>query len=515
VRVEEIVAASADVARTRSRNHKVSVLAGCLRAMTVEELPIGIGLLAGRPRQGKIGLGYAAIAEVEAAAAAEAALTLQELDRRLDEIATVRGAGSTTRRRELLGALLHRATVDEQHFLRRALLGAVRQGALDGLIAEAIAIGSGIPADAVRRAVMLSGDLSTVARAAFGGGEAALGSFAVQLFRPLQPMLAQPGGDIEAILADLGEALLQWKLDGARIQVHKDGDRIEVYTRKLRSITPAVPEIVDSIAALPARRLILDGEAIVLTADGRPQPFQDTMRRFGRKQPDSAMRAAMPLQALYFDCLLLDDDALLDRPTRERTAALEQAVPEPAVIPRRIVHALSDAETFLDEALERGHEGVMLKALDAPYEAGRRGAAWRKIKPSHTLDLVVLAAEWGSGRREGWLSNLHLGARDPSTGGFVMLGKTFKGLTDELLRWQTAAFLQREIGREGWTVHVRPELVVEIAFDGVQWSPHYPGEMALRFARVKRYREDKAATDADTIDRVRAIFESSRSDPLL
>jgi DNA ligase-1 len=323
-------------------------------------------------------------------------------------------------------------------------------------------------------------------------------------------MLAQPGGDIEAILADFGEVEVQWKLDGARIQVHKDGDRVEVYTRKLRVVTPSVPEIVQRVAALPARRLILDGEAIALTADGRPHPFQDTMRRFGRVQPDAATRTELPLTALFFDCLLLDDDDLLDRPTRERTQALEQALPEAAVIPRTIVHTLPAAEAFLDEALERGHEGVMLKALDAPYEAGRRGAAWRKIKPSHTLDLVVLAAEWGSGRRQGWLSNLHLGAREPRSGGFVMLGKTFKGLTDELLRWQTAAFLERETGRDPWTVHVRPELVVEIAFDGVQRSPHYPGEMALRFARVKRYREDKSANEADTIDRVREIFERSR-----
>ena len=510
VQLAEIVAASRDATHTRSRNRKVAVLAQCLRAMTPDELAIGIGLLAGRPRQGKIGLGYATVAEVAATPALQSTLGLLEVDRRLDEIATVRGAGSATRRRDLFGALLRHATEDEQEFLRRALLGAVRQGALEGVVVEAIAAGSGCAGEAVRRAVMLSGDLSTVARAAFVGGDAALHGFSMQLFRPLQPMLAQPGGDIEEILADFGEVELQFKLDGVRIQVHKDGERVEVYTRKLRPITHAVPEVVERVAALPARRLILDGEAIALTADGRPHAFQDTMRRFGRKQPDATTRAELPLQPWFFDCLLVDDDALLDRPTRERTIALEQTVPGEALIPRRIVDSLADAESFLDEALDRGHEGVMLKALDAAYEAGRRGAAWRKIKPSHSLDLVVLAAEWGSGRRQGWLSNLHLGARDPSSGGFVMLGKTFKGLTDELLRWQTQAFLEREIGRDAWTVHVRPELVVEIAFDGVQWSPHYPGQMALRFARVKRYREDKSASEADTIDRVREIYAATR-----
>jgi DNA ligase-1 len=511
VELREIVAASQEATQTRSRNRKVAVLAECLRKMTEGELAIGIGLLAGRPRQGKIGLGYAAVAEVSAAAASESTLSLDEIDRRLDEIARCSGAGATTRRRQLLGALLERATADEQQFLKHALLGAVRQGAVEGLLVEAIAAGSGVAADAVRRAVMLSGDLATVARAAFTEGEAALLRFAIQLFRPLQPMLAQPGGDIETILGELGEVELQWKLDGARVQVHKDGDRIEVYTRKLRAITPAVPEVVELVRALPARRLILDGETIALLPDGRPHAFQDTMRRFSRKRSADEMRGELPLQALFFDCLLLDDDTLLDRTTRERTLALGQAVPGNAMVPRTIVHALDEAEAFLDEALERGHEGVMVKALDAPYEAGRRGAAWRKIKPSHTLDLVVLAAEWGSGRRQGWLSNLHLGARDPEHGGFVMLGKTFKGLTDELLRWQTEAFLQREIGRDTYTVHVKPELVVEIAFDGVQFSPHYPGQMALRFARVKRYRSDKAASEADTIDRVRAIFESSRA----
>ena len=436
-----VVAASASVTQTRSRNRKVGVLADCLRAAPAHERAVAIGLLAGRPRQGKIGLGYAAISAVEVAPAAEATLTLLDVDRRLDAIKACSGPGSTGRRRDLLAELLASATEPEQGFVRRALIGAVRQGALDGLLAEAIAAGSGASAVAVRRALMLSGDMATVATAAFEGQDAALSGFAVQLFRPLQPMLAQPGGDIASILADFGEAEVEFKLDGARIQVHKDGDRIEVYTRKLRPVTAAVPEVVELAAALPARRVILDGEAIAIDGSGAPRPFQETMRRFGRKRSDADVRAELPLQAQFFDCLLLDDDTLLDAPTRDRSAALADALPADAIIPRRLVRDLSAAESFLDEALDRGHEGLMLKALDAPYEAGRRGAAWRKIKPSHTLDLVVLAAEWGSGRRKGWLSNLHLGARDPTAGGFVMLGKTFKGLTDKLLQWQTEAFL--------------------------------------------------------------------------
>ena len=508
--LHDLVAASTTVSSTPSRKKKTAALAQCLRQMELDEVPIGVGLLRGRPPQGKIGLGYSIVSRVTAPGAAAPSLTLREVDRRLTELKGVSGAGSGQRRERLLGELLALCTGEEQDFLRRAILGAVRQGALDGVIVEGVAAAAEVDAARVRRAVMLRGDLTEVAVAALRGGEAELGGFSLQMFVPLQPMLAQPGGALDEALPELGEAEAEFKLDGARIQVHKDGEKIEVYTRKLRPVTPAVPEVVELVTRLPARRLILDGEAIALRPDGTPRPFQETMRRFGRKSASASMREEIPLSAHFFDCLVLDDQTLIDAPTRERLDALHGALPPEAVVPHQRVNTLEDAEAFLASALRVGHEGLMLKGLDAPYEAGRRGAAWRKIKPAHTLDLVVLAAEWGSGRRQGWLSNLHLGARDPAEGGFVMLGKTFKGLTDELLTWQTEAFLAREIGRDQWTVHVKPELVVEIAFDGVQASPHYPGGMALRFARVKRYRDDKTAAQADTIERVRAIFESGR-----
>ncbi len=324
------------------------------------------------------------------------------------------------------------------------------------------------------------------------------------MHRPLQPMLAQPADDIAAALALLGTAALEWKVDGARVQVHKAGDEIRVYTRNLNDVTASVPEIVEAMRDLPARELILDGEAIAVTPDGAPQPFQVTMRRFGRKLDVARMRAELPLAVYFFDCLYRDGVSLVDRPAHERFDALADAVPAPLVVPRLITADVGAAEAFYADALARGHEGVMAKALDATYEAGSRGASWLKVKRAHTLDLVVLAAEWGNGRRKGWLSNLHLGARDPA-GGWVMLGKTFKGMTDALLAWQTRELLARETRRDAYTVHVRPELVVEIAFNDLQESPEYPGGLALRFARVKGYRADKRAEDADTIETVRAL----------
>ena len=506
MRLAQIVAASAEVRATRSRKKKTAALAACIRAMEAEELLAGVSMLTGLPQQGKVGLGYATVYGTEVAPALEASLELLELDRILDEIKGTKGSGSAKRRKELLGQTLARATEDEQVFIRGLILGELRQGALEGIVVEGLAAAFELDAALVRRALMLSGDLGKVATAAREGGAAALGEFSLQLFRPIQPMLAQPAETIDGVLADLGEVNLEWKLDGARIQVHKDGERIEVYTRRLNEVTHAVPDVVERVRELPARRLILDGEVIALREGQTPFPFQVTMRRFGRKLDVAKLREQLPLTPFFFDALLLDDDTLIDRGTAERWDALEQGVPEGIRVPRLRTASLEDASAFIEDALGRGHEGVMAKALDVPYEAGRRGSGWLKLKPTHTLDLVVLAAEWGSGRRRGWLSNLHLGARDPENESFVMLGKTFKGLTDQLLTWQTEQLLAREIGREGHVVHVKPELVVEIAFNDVQASPHYPGGMALRFARVKRYREDKTPAQSDPISRVREIF---------
>ena len=502
-----LVQTSERVRQTRSRTQKIAALAATVAALSREELELGVGFLVGKPRQGKLGVGQAAVREASTATpAATATLELLEVDRRLSALAAVSGAGSTSRRTTMLGELMAAATADEQRFLVGLVLGELRQGALEGLMVEAIAEAMRVPADVVRRATMLSGSLPQVATIAADAGQAGLQAIGLELFRPILPMLAQPAADLDEALEDLGEASLEHKLDGARVQVHKDGERVEVYSRLLNVVTPAVPEIVELVRVLPARTLVLDGEALALRPDGGPQPFQVTMRRFGRKLDVERLRAELPLHVRFFDCLRSDAQTLLDQPTRERLSALDAAVPSGHRVPRQIVSAREAAEAFFDEALAHGHEGVMLKALDAPYPAGRRGRGWLKLKPAHTLDLVVLAVEPGSGRREGWLSNLHLGARDPRTGGFVMLGKTFKGLTDAMLAWQTEKLRSLEIGREGYVVHVRPELVVEIAFSDVQQSPQYPGGLALRFARVKAYREDKPASEADTIDRVREIF---------
>jgi DNA ligase-1 len=429
------------------------------------------------------------------AVAAEAPyLTLGDVDRRLAAIAALRGEGSARARRDQLGELLHLATAPEQQFLAGLATGGVRQGALDGIVVDAIAKAAELPADAVRRAYMLAGDLGQVAVAALAGGAAEIGRFGLTVFRPVLPMLAQTADSIDEALTELaGPAALEHKLDGFRLQLHKDGGEVRAYSRGLNDVTADVPEIIAQIAALPARRLVLDGEAIAYHADGRPLPFQDTMARRGRE----------PMTLALFDALLVDDQTLLPEPTRTRVAALTTLAPR-LVVPHLIVEEREAARAFYAAAIAAGHEGVMAKALDAPYDAGSRGAAWLKIKRVHRLDLVVLAAEWGSGRRKGWLSNLWLGARDAGAG-FVMLGKTFKGMTDETLIWQTAQLLARETHRDGHVVHVRPELVAEIAFNDVQRSPRYPGGLALRLARLVRYRDDKTAADSDTIDAVRAI----------
>jgi DNA ligase-1 len=502
----ELTSTSRQVAETGSRLEKIRLLAACLRRLAPDEAEIAVHYLAGRLRQGRIGIGYAALQEaLPGEAASESTLMLAEVDGAFEQIARTSGAGAAARRRALLGALLAKATRAEQEFLARLLLGDLRQGALEALVLEALAQAVDLPAAELRRAAMLGGDLAAVARAALAEGAAGLRRFRLRLLTPVQPMLAESAEDVDDALVRLGRASLEFKLDGARVQVHKDGPQVRVFTRSLHDITDAVPEIVEAVSVAPAQRLIADGEALVLRPDGAPQPFQVTMRRFGRKLDVAAMRAELPLTALFFDCLHLDGEDLIDRPQHERFAAAAQALASGLIIPRRVTGDAREAQAFFAEALARGHEGVMAKSLDAPYEAGNRGASWLKVKRAWTLDLVVLAAEWGHGRRQGLLSNLHLGARDPQ-GGFVMLGKTFKGLTDELLRWQTQKLRELEIGRDAYTVHVRPELVVEVAFNDIQASPHYPGGLALRFARVKGYRSDKRAQDADTIDTVRAIY---------
>ncbi len=517
--LRDLVATSAALAATRSRKQKVARLAGTLRALAPDERRAGAAWLAGYLPEGRIGVGWAAVSEAMTVAAAPSSvsgtlpplagggqgggLTIAEVARTFAELAAASGKGSAAVRRELLGRLFAAATADERDFLARLLGGELRQGAAEGMLLDAIAEAAQVPAAEVRRAVMCAGDPAAVAEAALGEGRAGLDRFHLVLFRPLLPMLAQTAGDVDEALAALGgDAILELKLDGARIQVHKLEDEVRVYSRGLHEVTASVPEVVAAVAALPARSLVLDGEAIALRPDGSPHPFQTTMRRFGTR----VAPAELPLQPVFFDILHLDGDDLLTLPAAERDRALENLAPAERVVRRLRTGDAAAAAGFWRDALERGHEGLMAKSPASPYEAGCRGAGWLKIKPAHTLDLVVLAVEWGSGRRRGWLSNLHLGARDPQTGGFVMLGKTFKGMTDAMLAWQTEKLLALEIGREGHIVHVRPELVVEIAFDGVQASTQYPGGMALRFARVKRYRQDKTAAEADTIATVRAIF---------
>ena len=490
---------------TRARLEKIALLAGLLRQLSPREIPIGIGFLIGWPRQGRLGIGWATAAEARPPASPTPTLSLADVDAGFTALKSLRGPRSAAERQRLLGELLGRATGPEQDFLMALLLGEVRQGALEGIMLEAVARAANIPADRIRRAAMLAGDLAEVAGAALSGGEAGLASYSLQVFRPVQPMLADSAATPAEAIAALGEAVLEWKLDGARIQVHRRDDRVAVYTRNLNDVTAAVPEVVEAVRTLPARELILDGEVIALGPAGRPLPFQDTMRRFGRKLDVEAMRAELPLAAFFFDALLLDGVELLDLPLSTRLARLDPLLPEQHRVPRMVTSQAEEAEAFQAEALRRGHEGVMAKSPTAPYAAGRRGSAWLKVKTARTLDLVVLAAEWGSGRRKGWLSNLHLGARDPDGGGFVMLGKTFKGMTDAILQWQTAELLARETGREGHVVLVRPELVVEVAFNEVQRSSQYPGGVTLRFARIKGYRADKSPAEADTIEAVRAL----------
>lgn len=496
----DLVATSAAVAATRSRTAKVTALADLLRRLGPDEVEIAVGFLTGAPRQGRIGVGWRSAFGVEVAAASEPSLEVLEVDAVLADLAVTTGAGSVGRRRALLEGLFGRATDAEAEFVRTLLTGGLRQGALAGVMTDAVAEAAGVPLAVVRRAAMLSGDLGRTAAMALHEGAGALEAVALAVLNPVQPMLAASAGDVAEALSLTGPASVEWKLDGARVQVHRAGDEVRIYTRNLNDVTHRLPGIVTWALGAPAPSFVLEGEVLWLAEDASPKAFQDTMSAFGRDDPT---RGGGALLVRFFDVLHVGGVDLIDEPLHVRHQHLDALVGDLAV-PRTHTDDADVAQGVLDEALEQGHEGVMVKALDSTYDAGRRGGSWRKVKPVKTLDLVVLAAEWGHGRRQGWLSNLHLGARDPD-GGFVMVGKTFKGLTDALLTWQTEQLLAREVGREGIVVHVRPELVVEIALDGVQASTRYPGGVALRFARVKGYRSDKDPADVDLIETVQAL----------
>jgi len=502
----EIAETSDAVASTPARLAKTERLAACLRLLEPGEVAVAVAFLSGELRQRQIGVGWASLRELPEAAASPS-LTVAETDAVFELVGGLAGPGSQRERRQLLAGLLGRATATEQRFLHRLLTGELRQGALDGVMAEAVARAAGVPGTEVRRALMLRGALGAVAQAALAEGVAGLRAFRLEVGRAVQPMLAQTADSVEAALGSIHPAAVEWKLDGVRVQVHRRDEEVWVFTRTLDDVTARVPEVVEAALTLPVGAAVLDGEVIALRVDGRPHPFQVTASRFGSKLDVAQRRGEVPLTLFLFDLLHLDGEDLLDRPGAERHAALAAVTPATLRVPRTVTADPDVAAGFLRDTLARGHEGVVVKSLAVPYEAGRRGAGWVKVKPVHTLDLVVLAAEWGHGRRKGWLSNLHLGARDPA-GGFVMLGKTFKGLTDTMLTWQTDRLQELAVSQDDWVVHVRPELVVEIAFDGVQASPRYPGGLALRFARVLRYREDKRVDEADTIDTVRAIHDA-------
>jgi DNA ligase-1 len=508
LKLADLVETSRRVTEVSGRLEKIGLIASLLASAPPAEIEIAVAFLSGSVRQAKLATGYATLQAAMPEKPAESpSLELVQVDAAFEQISRVAaGKGSTGERQRILRELLARATHNEQSFLFRLVTGELRQGAVEGLMLEAVARAAKVPAEQVRRARMMAGDLPKVAKAAITGDAAELAGFATQLFRPVHPMLAGSADDESAAIEELGEAALEYKLDGARIQVHKSGDQVAVYSRRLNDVTAAVPELVDVVRGLPARELILDGEVIALRPDGTPHPFQITMSRFGRRLDIDRIRKEFPLTPFFFDLLYLDGGPLVDEPARRRLSTLIDTVPERMLVPRTLTSSPIDAQAFLQRSLDAGHEGIMAKALDAPYQAGHRGRRWLKVKPANTLDLVVLAAEWGHGRRHGWLSNLHLGARDPVAGGFVMLGKTFKGMTDAMLEWQTKKLLELELARDGITVYVRPELVVEVAFNEVQASTQYPGGVALRFARIKRYRTDKNASEADTIAAVRDIY---------
>ena len=499
----EVVAASREVAATSARSGKVAILAELLGRLEPNEIPLAVGFLAGVPRQGRVGVGYSTIYGLQAEPAREPSLTVDELDRAISTVQGTTGSGSAGTRKEILGELLGRATEQEADFVKRLFTGELRQGALAGVMVDAIAKAAGVSGAVARRALMLSGDLTRTAEIALTEGEDGLLGVGFELFRPIFPMLASTAETVEEGMAGFERASVEWKLDGIRIQVHRREDDVRIYTRNLNDITHALPGIVEAVRRVPVRQAVFDGEALWMSEDG-PAAFQDTVSRIDSEAPPEG------IVTFLFDLLHVDGDDLLDTPLEQRAARLEAIAPQ-LRIPAVLTSDPEEGQRVLDEALRAGHEGAVVKNAASLYGAGRRGKAWRKVKPVKTYDLVVLGAEWGHGRRKGWLSNLHLAARDPRTGEFVMVGNCFKGLTDELLEWQTKELLAREIDRKGIAVMTRPELVVEIALDGVQSSTRYPGGVALRFARVKRYRPDKRAEEADTIDELRALL--SRPSP--
>jgi DNA ligase-1 len=499
-----IVDGSARIAATSKRTEKVVVLSDLFGQMSEAEVPIVVAMLSGEPRQGKIGVGYKTISQIDVSAAEAPALCVEDVDASLADIAGTTGPGSQAVRRELLSDLLRRCTREEQDFLKRLLVGGVRQGALDGIMLEAVAKAADLPAAAVRRAAMMLPDLGRVAVVALTDGLAGLAGIRLEVLRPIQPMLAKTAPSAADAMETEGLSSVEWKLDGVRIQVHRAGEEVKVFTRNLNEVTDRLVDVVGIVLEFGATRFVLDGEVMSLAVDGKPRPFVETMSRFGT---EGRAEKTDPVVPFFFDVFHVDGVDLIDQPLAHRQDALDRLVPADYLVSRTITDQPAEAQRVLEEARRRGHEGIMVKRLDSPYEAGRRGASWLKVKPAYTLDLVVLAVEWGSGRRTGKLSNIHLGAKDPASGEFVMLGKTFKGMTDEMLEWQTKRFLELETRRAGHVVFVQPEQVVEVVFDGIQASSRYPGGMALRFARVKGYRPDKTAADADTIDAVRAIFD--------
>lgn len=514
----ELVEVSERVRSTRSRKQKVEYLRAAIVALSEEELSIALKYLSGQLRQGKIGIGASLVKKastsIDSSDLPRERLSLADVDRRISDLAQIRGAGSTAKRTQTLVSLLREMSSTSRDFLCRILLGEVRQGALDGVLVEAIAVAFHVSVETVRRGLMLTGDLAEVAVRACREGEAGVRRFSLQLFRPILPMLADTAEDVHDAIARLKLASLEFKLDGVRLQIHKDHDEVRVYTRHLNDVTKRLPEVCEVAHQFHAKRCILDGEVLAFShrdsSSRRPLPFQETMRRLGRTSDINQLREELPLDVVLFDCLAIDDQTLIDEPTSQRHDALMQVAPTSLCVPRLTTADATEAEQFFQRAVNEGHEGLMAKSPDAMYSAGGRGQNWLKIKPFHTLDLVVLAAEWGSGRRRGWLSNLHLGARTSDAGRFAMIGKTFKGLTDERLAWQTTRLLALEHEREGSVVYVRPELVVEIAFNEVQQSRQYSSGYALRFARVKRYRTEKSPLEADSLETVQQIFRAAR-----
>jgi DNA ligase 1 len=498
----DVVTASRNLAATSSRSRKVAILAELLGRIDPSEIAIVVGLLTGVPRQGRVGVGYSTIYGIDRRSPLEAAVTIDDLDRAIAEVQGMTGSGSATKRKQLLGELLGRATAQEADFVKRLFTGDMRQGALAGLMVEAVGKAARARVELVRRALMLSGDLTHTAEVALTEGEDGLRAVRFEIFQPTLPMLASTAASVTEAVGHFDRSSVEWKLDGVRIQIHRRYDHVRIYTRNLNEITDTLPGIVAAVRGLPVTQAVFDGEALWMNEYG-PAAFQDTVSQIDSAAPPEG------IVTFLFDVLHLDGDDLLDAPLEERSARLEAVAPL-LKAPSMITSDPETARRVLDEALHAGHEGVVVKDASSLYSAGRRGRAWRKVKPVRTYDLVVLGAEWGHGRRRGWLSNLHLGARDPSTGDFVMVGKTFKGLTDELLEWQTKELLARETGREGITLLVRPQVVVEIALDGVQSSTRYPGGVAMRFARVKRYRPDKSASEADTIHDLRALLSPKR-----